>query len=498
MALSARAVLLQGDDVLQTYELNRALRRGEKPSSREEFARALLKSGSSAAPVSSHLEGIARALTAGLGGYQLGQAERAGREDERMMLADLLGRRETKNAEDQRQLAAAGVPGFTMPPPTPTPGVARAVPTAQGEHVTVPEGFDPAQPAPQQVSPQMIQAVSAMAAGGNRAAAGALGGLQFEYQDRRQQEREARAEALAQAREARALAAANRETFGAPVEVLGPDGKPMLVQFGNRGGQMPVQGVTLPPANPAADTQAHKLAVAAGMVPGSPEYQALMRAAAERLGGPATTVNVGGAEKALDKALGEQTAKALPEFRDQAQAAEKAIEASRRVTQLLNSGAITGMGAEWRLNATRALAAAGLIDGQRVKNTEALVGELARATLAAGADLKGAMSDKDIMFLREVAQGSIALTPDTLRRAADLTARASQRTIQRYNDAVAPLQQDPNMPGVTRSLFAPLAMPEWGAAAGGGPVQVRTPDEAMALPQGTPILLPDGTIGRVP
>ncbi len=252
MATSLRAGMLQGDDVLQTYELNRALRRGEKSSAREDFAKALLKQGTDTSPVPSHLTGLARALTAGLGGYQLGQAERESRDEERMMLADMLGKRSQQQAEEQRQLASAGVPGFSMPMPQIAPGVARPQPTAAPDGAVVePAGMiaPPPTPAPAPVDANLIQALSAMAASGNRTAAGAMPGVQFQYADAEAKRREQRAEELALAREARADARANRETFGAPVELQGANG-PVLAQIGNRGTVRPLAGYQ---AGPSAD-----------------------------------------------------------------------------------------------------------------------------------------------------------------------------------------------------------------------------------------------------
>lgn len=52
--------------------------------------------------------------------------------------------------------------------------------------------------------------------------------------------------------------AADRESFGAPQQVVGADGKPHLVQFGNRGGQREVGGYLKPEMTPA---QAAKQAV---------------------------------------------------------------------------------------------------------------------------------------------------------------------------------------------------------------------------------------------
>jgi len=52
--------------------------------------------------------------------------------------------------------------------------------------------------------------------------------------------------------------AADQESFGAPQQVMGADGKPHLVQFGNRGGQREVSGFLKPEMTPA---QAAKQAV---------------------------------------------------------------------------------------------------------------------------------------------------------------------------------------------------------------------------------------------
>lgn len=50
--------------------------------------------------------------------------------------------------------------------------------------------------------------------------------------------------------EARRAATANPVSFGSPVEVMGPDGKTILVQFNNRGGYRAVEGLSLPQAQP--------------------------------------------------------------------------------------------------------------------------------------------------------------------------------------------------------------------------------------------------------
>ena len=238
---------IRGDDPLQTFQLQSALMRQRQPNSREQWARALMQQGSSTAPVGSWVEGLARALQGAVGGYVAGQERRSGEESERQMLADMVGKSSQKKAEEASQLAQAGVPGFQMPMPNPEAGVAYAQPTAPagGGPEVVPQGMlQPApQPAARPVNAEMIAALSGMAGQGNRTAAGALPGFEFQYKDTYQRERDARQEALAAAREARMLAAQGQETFAAPVEVAGPDGSPMLVRFGSRGGQRPVDGL---------------------------------------------------------------------------------------------------------------------------------------------------------------------------------------------------------------------------------------------------------------
>lgn len=251
---------IRGDDPVQTFQLQSALLRQRQGGN--QWAKALMQQGSSTAPVNSWVEGLARALQGTVGGYVSGQEEREGKESERQMLADMVGQNSQKKAEEASQLAQAGVPGFQMPMPNPVAGQSYEQPTAPagGGPEVVPQGMlQPApQPAARPVNAEMIAALSGMAGQGNRTAAGALPGFQFQYQDTYQRERDTRQEALAAAREARMLAAQGQETFAAPMEVAGPDGRPMLVRFGSRGGQRPVDGLM-----PAGDPNATKT----GLVP---------------------------------------------------------------------------------------------------------------------------------------------------------------------------------------------------------------------------------------
>jgi hypothetical protein len=137
----------------------------------------------------------------------------------------------------------------------------------------------PPQPPARPVDAELIAALSGLAGQGNRTAAGVLPGMQFQYQDSERKAAEARQEAAAAAREARMAATANRETFSAPTTLAGPDGRPVLVQVGNRGTVRPIDGYQPAPEAPAGafagtstEAQALNILLNPNADPASPAY----------------------------------------------------------------------------------------------------------------------------------------------------------------------------------------------------------------------------------
>jgi hypothetical protein len=488
----ARMPTIQGDDFLQTYQLQRALMRERQGGGKADWAKALMQRGASTAPVQSPLEGLARMLTAGVGGYYANQARTEGEASEQEMLARMIGQNEQRKADETAQLAQAGVPGFQMPMPQPVPGQAMQVPVAPagGGDVVMPPGMPtpPAQPPARPVNAELIAALSNLAGQGNQTAANVLPVMQFQYQDSERKAAEARAEARAQQQLAMSAANANRETFGAPVAMAGPDGRPVLVQVGNRGTMRPVEGFQplVDPPKPQTPTEAQRAALAAGLEPGTPEYQRYMRAALDKTvapPAPAAVVTMG--DGGLGRELAKGTATEVAKAREGAIAAERSIESANRIVEALDSGAITGIGAEFRQNAARVLASIGLIDGKVVANTQMLLSELSKNVLAQASQMTGVLTDKDIEFLKDAAAGRIAMTETTLRRAAELAARGQMRIIERYNTLVTPMQQDENLPAMTRRLYAPMTPPAFRGAApppppAGGTVGAASPSTAPA------------------
>ncbi|CAO4184683.1 Peptidoglycan-binding protein [Methylorubrum populi] len=125
----------------------------------------------------------------------------------------------------------------------------------------------------------------------------------------------------------------------------------------------------------------------------------------------------------------------------------------------------------------------------------------------------GAQSDRELQnFLRSLP--SLSNTPggnriilDTLRGAAQHQAQAAELARQAQAGTLDKFEAERRIAAL-QSPFArfgsgesPAAQPD--AAAGAAPrqqepVAVSTPEEARRLPSGTPIWLPDGTVGRVP
>ena len=228
---------------------------------------------------------------------------------------------------------------------------------------------------------------------------------------------------------------------------------------------------------------------------------------ARRIGGAGVTVNNNNQpENVLAREVSQRGAARIDTMLPQAQQAGEAVRTAQRAQTLLDSGVITGTGAGAREAIERAFATAGLVDGQRVANTGQLMSELASATLAAAGGLSGPTSDRDILFLREVAGGNVALTADTIRRIVQVSADRANRTLGEYNRVAESLQRDQNVPQTARDLYRPIPVPTVDAAAAPAGQQQpqqqgqvpapRSMEEMQALPPGTVYRAPDGSLRR--
>jgi hypothetical protein len=241
----------------------------------------------------------------------------------------------------------------------------------------------------------------------------------------------------------------------------------------------------------------------------TPEQVAERDILSRRLGGAGVTVNNNTnnqPDNVFNRNLAEVTTRRIAELQPQAQTAAESIRTAQRVQALLNDGVIAGTGAGAREAIERAFVTAGLVDGQRVANTGQLMAELAGATLSAAGGLSGPTSDRDILFLREVVGGNIALTPETIRRIVQVTSDRATRTLTEYNRIAEGIQSEPGVANASRQVFRPIPIPTVDAAAAprgqqqpqGTIPTPRSMEEMQALPPGSFFRAPDGSLRRVP
>jgi hypothetical protein len=193
------------------------------------------------------------------------------------------------------------------------------------------------------------------------------------------------------------------------------------------------------------------------------------------------SINIPG-EDSFSKGMGTATVDAIQTARTQAQSGLGTIQATRRIQDLLDSGVITGTGAELRLSLERGLATAGLIDGKRVTNTEQLLAEISNNVLARTEQMKGVLTDRDIEFLKDAAAGRISLTPETIRRVSEISERGSMQLVENYNSMVRPLADMQNVPQAARNVFGlmnvPTRTPPQGQGGPPAPAPQQTPPPA--------------------
>lgn len=533
MALPYNIPSIRGDDAIQTYQLQSALMRQRQASTKGQLAKALMQQGASTAPVDHWLQGLARVAQSVAGAYLNKQDEREGKQADEQMLAQMIGDKSQRQASEVAQLAQAGVPGFQMPMPNPVPGQAREVPTAPaggGAEVVPANMLQPVpQPAARPVDSSLVAALMRMSAEGNQTAARAAPAFQFQYQDQQLREREARQEAAAAAREARM----SRESFGAPTVLTGPDGKPQLVMIGNQGTVRPVQGGYQPPPQErpapfdgkAIEGQALNILLDPNADPASPIYAA----AYARLYGPKTVVDAQGVATTIRPeapqgirppvAGGGGGGEILPQATP---GAAPVAGAPPSTTTAVPGGTVTRTGAGKEAALTEAQSKANMF-GLAMSEGNRILTELNTAPSSAAimawrnlpeGGVNFGLSEKDQRYfnaLRQFAAGVLrketgaAFTPTELL---DVQSRffampgdsdaVKQQKARARQQAIEAMKAE--VPGGFRGQIAapeqPLGLA--GAQPPPAPVRVNTPDEARRLPSGTPIILPDGTMGRVP
>ncbi|MGE8690911.1 MAG: hypothetical protein ACN6PJ_27460 [Achromobacter sp.] len=154
---------------------------------------------------------------------------------------------------------------------------------------------------------------------------------------------------------------------------------------------------------------------AAGLQPGTKPYQDAMLAGTKT----GTTVNVGG-ERAWDNESAKLFAKRYDDLTTQAQSAQQMMGMYDLAEQALASGVRTGVGGEAELNLRRFAQSIGVGDADKVAGGELVRAIQNRMALImrspdSGMGMPGAVSDRDLVFLRD-AQIGLDRTPEGNRK----------------------------------------------------------------------------------
>lgn len=201
-----------------------------------------------------------------------------------------------------------------------------------------------------------------------------------------------------------------------------------------------------------------------------------------------------------------------------AQTAYSNVATLDRLDQLLGQvGNDQGKFASARLEVRRALNSLGIEAGDTspAEVVKALANRFALQLRdpSSGAGMPGAMSDSDREFLRSMI-ASIDNSPRANQQILDIYRRLNQRTVDLEGMRRQYVEQNGRLDEKFRSqisdfalrnpLFAAGSKPNEAASSAPAaptakqPVRVSSRDEALKLPSGTPILLPDGSNGWVP
>lgn len=161
-----------------------------------------------------------------------------------------------------------------------------------------------------------------------------------------------------------------------------------------------------------------------------------------------TTINVStNTAKKYGEVFATKAAEADNTMRDAAMSAPKQAENANNILTALNSGQLyLGAGADVKLGLARFLNMAGKDDNEKIANTQILVQGQSQATLNAikssGLGASQGFSDKDLIFLKGIAGGTIALDATTIRRLAELQHKAATESVNKWTTRRSSIPKD--------------------------------------------------------
>ena len=174
------------------------------------------------------------------------------------------------------------------------------------------------------------------------------------------------------------------------------------------------------------------------------EQRKLVDTTAKAEKGPPVTNLVVNTGKAYTGAFGEGIAKEDLSKYSIAEKAPSIYQNAINTEDLIKKGAITGLGAEFKLNLARTLNVAGAGNAELIKNTEQLVANRGQIVLdsikASGLGAGQGFTDKDRQFLEKVKGGTIELNAKTLLDLARIEKNVAKASVDAWNNRL------PNIP----------------------------------------------------
>jgi hypothetical protein len=191
-----------------------------------------------------------------------------------------------------------------------------------------------------------------------------------------------------------------------------------------------------------------------------------------------TTINVStNTAKKYGEVFATKAAEADNAMRDAAVSAPKQAENANNILSALNSGQLyLGAGADVKLGLARFLNMAGKDDNEKIANTQILMQGQSQATLnaikSAGLGTSQGFTDKDLVFLKGIAGGTIALDGTTIRRLAELQHKAATESVNKWTTRRSSIPKDAlEGTGIDQEAYEvpPMVQPPKGKPAAGAP-----------------------------
>lgn len=143
------------------------------------------------------------------------------------------------------------------------------------------------------------------------------------------------------------------------------------------------------------------------------------------------------AEREASKVFGKGGAENIVKLYEPAQNAQKIVDDSNRILDLIDKGAFTGPDANIKLTLAKAMNVLGADNNESIKNAELLVSQTAGNVLngvkASGLGTGQGFTDKDRDFLEKVVGGKVTLNGETLKELARIQKHVAKETVNKWN-----------------------------------------------------------------